>query len=126
MITDFIKGFGYLLQGFTLIRQPSLFRYIKVPLICNLILFTGMLITAYYGLSMFSRWVVDFLPHWLQWLRWLILVLSLLFSGIALIYISTILVNIVAGPFNSLLSERVVAYLNATDNPVSHSNFRAL
>jgi CysZ protein len=85
-----------------------------------------MFFFAAHGLKELSNWITSFLPHWLQWLYWLIWILSLLFSGIILIFVSTILVNIVAGPFNSILSEKVIAYLQIQDNPTQISVLRAL
>lgn len=118
MVADFFRGFSYFIAGLKLAREPKLFRYVWVPLLSNIVLFLLLLIFAGYGLNHFSQWVQQFLPHWLQWLHWLIWVLSLLFISIVLIFLSTIIVNIIAGPFNGILSEKVIAHLNLPD----HSN----
>jgi CysZ protein len=126
MITDFARGFYYFLLGTKLIREPTILPYIWVPLICNVILFAIMLFFAAYGLNHFVHWIVHFLPSWLTWLYWLIWLLSVLFSAIVLVYISMLIVNIVAGPFNSLLSEKVTEYLKMGDKPQSISLIKAL
>jgi CysZ protein len=126
MLVDFIKGFNYLLSGFKLIREPGLFRFVWIPLICNIVLFAAMLMFAGYGLHQFSAWIQHFLPHWLEWLKWVVWVLSFLFSAVLLIFISTFLVNLVAAPFNGILSERVLRHLNATDTIVPVSTFKSI
>jgi CysZ protein len=85
-----------------------------------------MLIFAGYGLSWFSHWVQQFLPNWLQWLHWVIWILSLLFSGVILLFVSTFLVNLIAGPFNSILAEKVLDYLNSADKIVQVSVMRSV
>lgn len=126
MLVDFVRGFHYLLLGFNGIRDPKLFRFVWIPFLCNLILFSIMLIIAGYGLHHFSEWVQGFFPRWLQWLQWLIWILSLLFSGIILIFLSTFLVNILAAPFNGLLAQMVLHQLNVADQIVPTSAFRSV
>lgn len=126
MLVDFVKGFYYLLSGFKLIRERSLIRFVWIPFLCNLILFATMLVLSGYWLHHFSEWVQGFLPHWLKWLEWLIWGLSFLFSAIILIFISTFLVNIVAAPFNGLLSEKVLQHLQAAENIVPVSTLSSI
>jgi CysZ protein len=106
-MNDFLKGLSYLLTGFRFLMAPSLKRFVIVPFLINLILFTILWIVAIHWFGVFSQWVEHFLPTWLQWLHWLIWILSILISGIFLIYLSTFIVNIAAGPFNSILSTKV-------------------
>jgi CysZ protein len=117
MLVNFVKGFSYCLKGFDLIKQPPLLRFIWMPALCNIVLFLAMIFFAAHELKLFTHWIVHFLPSWLHWLDWLILPLGLLFSGIILLYVSTQVVNIIAGPFNSILSQKVIAYLKVPDNP---------
>lgn len=118
-MNDFARGFFYLLQGFQLIREKPLVKFIWVPLLCNILLFLTMLFFAGQALNHFSHWVDSFLPDWLHWLRWLVLILSLLVSALVLVFISTFVVNLVAGPFNSILSEKVITFLQV---PVQAQN----
>lgn len=126
MLAEFIRGIYFFLMGFKLIRKPELFRFLWIPLLCNIVVFILLFILAAYGLNHFSHWVVHFLPQWLSWLHWLIWVLTLVVSAIALIYISLILINIIVGPFNALLSEKVVACLGMTQKPVQVSLLKSL
>lgn len=95
-------------------------------MLCNIVLFLLMLVFAGIGLRHFSEWVQGFLPHWLQWLQWLIWILSFIFSGIILIFISTLIVNILAAPFNGLLSEKVLQRLNKADGIVPVSTLKSM
>jgi CysZ protein len=98
----------YLAQGFPLLLQPGIRRYVVIPLLINFVLFTAFII---FGISQFSDWVnsyVPTLPDWLQWIEWLLWPLFLL-SFIAIgFFVSLLLANLIAAPFNSLLAEAIV------------------
>jgi len=110
MITDFARGFGYALRGFSLVRAPGVFRYALVPLLVNAILFAGAL---WFGASEFSTFIDWLLPQWLDWalvrvVLWLVFALG---AALVLFYAFTLVANLVAAPFNGLLAERVERHL---------------
>jgi CysZ protein len=117
MLTNFFKGVHYFLNGFVLVRQPELWRFVWVPMVCNIVLFAVLVLFVGYWLSDFSQWLTHNFPIWLQWLKWLVLLSGLIFSSIILIYVSTFLVNLIAGPFNSMLAEKVLEYLKFEKRP---------
>ncbi|MDT0594495.1 sulfate transporter CysZ [Glaciecola petra] len=109
-------GASYFFQGFELIRTKGIKRFVLVPLIINLLLFS----TAFYFLLDYIQfsinYVVDLIPDWLGWLKdgllyllWPIAIISVLLV-FALIFGT--LANWIAAPFNGLLSEKVERYLS--------------
>jgi len=99
-------GFGYVLRGFRLMPEPSLRRYVAIPLFLNLVIF-GFLIGA--SLELLGEWIrqlLALLPDWLQFVRWILWPLAtLLVLAIAAYWVSAC-ANIIAAPFNTLLAEK--------------------
>lgn len=104
-----------LLEGFKLLLTPGLKRYVAVPLIIGTLLFaslfTWMSLQIGSWQSGFEQWLNANLWQWLastlsyaSWLFWPVFIISayLLFA-----YTLVSLVNIIAAPFNALLSEKV-------------------
>ncbi len=87
--------------------QPGLRRFVLIPLIANIVLFSlvGWLL---YG------FIVDFyeaamltVPEWLQFLSWIITPLLWLIGGLMTGYVSTLIVLMLTSPFHALLAEKV-------------------
>lgn len=106
--TNSINGFQYLWRGFELLVHPRIRHYVIIPFLINILLFTITLILLIHWFGDFTHWLRTLLPHWLQWLNWLLWPLFILVSVIVVFYISIFIGNIIASPFNSLLSERIV------------------
>jgi CysZ protein len=106
------SGFGYFLFGVKLTTTPGIRMYVFFPLLTNL-LFIGS--ALYYLFSHAEQWVsqlMEYIPGFLSWLSYLIwplLVLSVLFISM---YFFSSLANIIAAPFNGLLSEKVEQLLD--------------
>ncbi|HSB95895.1 MAG TPA: sulfate transporter CysZ [Spongiibacteraceae bacterium] len=104
-------GFSYLLRGFSLMTQPSLRRYVAIPLALNFLIF-GFFIGA--GFELLGEWIAQILallPDWLQFIRWLLWPLAALLVIVAAAYVLSICANIVGAPFNALLAEKAEALL---------------
>lgn len=100
-----------LLLGFRLICRPGLRVFALAPFAINTIVLAA--VAAYAG-SRFHAWVAAWVPALPDWLHWLQYVAWVLFAvGVVLIasYVFTVLANLIAGPFNDILSERVEAHL---------------
>ncbi len=100
---NFIKGITYLIRGFRLLTKHGIKRFVIIPLIINIILFSTLMGGGFHIVS----YLVSFLPHWLHWLSWLLFPVVFATFSIVLIYTFTIAANIIGAPFNSLLSEKV-------------------
>jgi len=105
---SFIKGFLDCFSGFGLLLKPGVKRYVIIPLLINIGLFTlaGKLLS-----DQIDIWMERLLPAWLDWLEWLIYPLFYIALAIIVFYSFTIVANLIAAPFNSLLSARVEANL---------------
>ena len=107
MSGNLFTGAGYFLRGLMMTFQPGLRRFVLIPLVANIVLFslTGWLL---YGL------IVDFyeaamltVPEWLQFLSWIITPLLWLIGGLMTGYVSTLIVLMLTSPFHALLAEKV-------------------
>ncbi|TRX56438.1 sulfate transporter CysZ [Thalassomonas sp. M1454] len=105
------SGAGYFMKGFQLIRTPGIRRFVFVPLLVNLILFSG----AFYYLSGYiSELIADFenwLPESLTWLTYFAEPLLYFTAIICFSFFFSTIANWLAAPFNGLLSEKIELYL---------------
>ena len=101
-----ISGFFLPFQGLRQIIAPGLRRFVLVPLLVNLIIFSTL---AYVGVHYFEVVLDAWLPEssWLAYLRWLFWLLFALTYAVMLFFTFTLLANLIAAPFNSLLAARV-------------------
>ena len=110
-MNDLVKGFGYLREGLQLMRTPGLRRYVAMPLLISTVLFSTAIYAGYYWLGELMDWLLGYLPTWLDWLRYLLMPLFVLTAVLLVFYSFTILTNLIAAPFNSLLAEAVEKHL---------------
>ena len=109
------SGIGYFGQGFDLITTKGLKRFVFIPLMINLVLFS---VAFYFLLGEIQAgvdYLIGFIPDWLGWLKtsitfllWPLAVISILLS-FALMFGT--LANWIAAPFNGLLAEKVERHL---------------
>ncbi|MET0106288.1 MAG: sulfate transporter CysZ [Sedimenticola sp.] len=101
-----ITGFNYLVEGLKLLLKPGLKRYLVVPLIINILIFS---IIGWIGYTQFEALLNWMLPEsgWLTYLRWLLWPLFALAALLITFYTFTIVANLIAAPFNSVLAEKV-------------------
>jgi CysZ protein len=104
---NLFTGAGYFMRGVAMTFEPGLRRFVIVPLVANVILFSLMGWFAYefisdiYDASMLS------VPEWLQFLSWIITPVLWLLGGLMTGYLSTFLVLMLTSPFHALLAEKV-------------------
>ena len=119
MISNPFTGAAYLAKGLSLINKPGVRRFVIVPLLINVLIFTGLIWLFADQFGQFVDWLTPSLPDWLMWLTWLlwlvfgILAFALLFFGF------TLIANLVGAPFNSYLAAAVEQYL--TGQPIADS-----
>ena len=104
------SGLAYIGRGLELIRTKGLRRYVVVPILTNLILFSLAFTWLYgevdYWLNRFMSWLPDFF-QWLEFILWPLAVITIiaLFS-----FIFSTIMHLIAAPFNGLLAEKVERY----------------
>jgi CysZ protein len=123
-IKELQSGFWYLLRGFTfLVARPRLWTWVIIPTAINIVLMIFMIIAFFHWFGDLYGWLAGQLgihqlaqatAWWQHALNGLLWVANLLFqififlvSLLILLVVSYGLSLIIAGPFNSLLSERV-------------------
>lgn len=107
MVTHPISGAGYLLQGIRLIARPGLRRFVLIPLLINILVFSAAI---YAGIAQFEGLMAlleSQLPSWLGWLEWLIWPIFILILLVLVFYSFSLVANLIASPFNGLLAEKV-------------------
>lgn len=90
-----------------LLRQPGLLRFVLIPLSINVMVFAG---AVWGGLHLFSSIVARYLPQGEAWywilLTYLLWVVAVLLTLVLVFFCFTAVGNLIAAPFNDLLSER--------------------
>jgi CysZ protein len=106
-----MNGIDCFFEGFRLIRQAGLRRYVWIPLGINFVVLGAIM---YFGAGQYDALmagITGWLPDWLSVLAGVITFLAALMIFAVGIYLFTIIANIVASPFNAILSEKVEEYL---------------
>ena len=111
-------GTKYAWRGFKIIREPKIRMFVMVPLLINVALFSLGIVCVASGLNYVMQ---TFLPSWLDWLRFILWPIFALASLVIVFYGFTILANLVASPFNGMLSAAVERHLTGQmdDQPFS-------
>ena len=108
---DLIKGVHYLRQGLKLMRQPGLRRYVAIPLLISMLVFSAGIVVGIQLLEVLLGWLLGWLPGWLGWVRYLLWPLFVLTALLLVFYSFALVTNLVAAPFNGLLAEAVERHL---------------
>lgn len=107
MVGGFIQGFSSLFQGFPLIFQKGIRGFVLIPLLINIVIFSGAVWLAYTQYQQLMGWLLGWLPTWLSWIEWLLLPFFALLIMLVIYYTFSIIANFIAAPFNALLAEKV-------------------
>ena len=107
MISDTMTGSLMLARGFKLIRKPEVRLYVVMPLLINIALFGGLIWFGYSQFDPLVEWMMDWVPGFLDFLRWIIWIVITSMTAIIVFFTFTPIANLVAAPFNALMSEKV-------------------
>jgi CysZ protein len=111
-MNDAIKGIGYISEGLRLIRRPGVRRYVAMPLLISVVIFSTAIVAGVHWLEILLGWLLGWLPGWLDWLRYLLWPLFALTGVLLVFYTFSLLTNLIAAPFNGLLAEAVERHLD--------------
>jgi len=92
-----------LLQGVSMLMRRELRKFILIPMLINLLLYSTMLYLGYHYVGVL---VAQFIPDWLQWLSWLIYPVFFVSFFVAGFFTFTLLANLIASPFYGGLSAK--------------------
>lgn len=123
MISNPLTGATYFFKGLTLINTSGIRRYVLVPLLINILLFSAGLWFAISQFEIFITWALSSLPDWLSWLEWIMWPLfALTFYGLVFFCFS-IIANIIAAPFNGPLAAAVERNICGNDKISTNKTF---
>jgi CysZ protein len=105
------SGASYFFKGFELIQCKGIRRFVFIPLLINLILFSTAFYFIYLELEHYMTALMAWLPSWLTWLNVVLWPLAVLTVLIIFSFIFSTAANWLAAPFNGLLSEKVECLL---------------
>ncbi len=112
-----LSGFGYFLSGFALITHKKIRPYVFIPLGINIILFAALIYYGYTQMNLLALTFTQRLPDWLSWLHWLLLPIFILSVAMLVFFTFALFANIIAAPFNPLLSAAVEEHLSGKKPP---------
>lgn len=118
-----ITGVNHLIQGLKMLMLPELRRHILTPLGINIVLFIAI---GWLGYAQFETLLNTLLPEssWLSFLRWILWPLFALSLLLITFYTFTALANLIAAPFNSLLSAKAEELITGHRPPEDRRQLR--
>nr|WP_320050564.1 sulfate transporter CysZ [uncultured Desulfuromonas sp.] len=128
-VRRFSTGFFSLWHAFRFLgANPSLFKYVAIPFAINLLVFSA---TLYWGVDLFNGMIGHYVGTQEAW-YWQILavfvkVIAGLLTAVIVFFTFTVVGNLIAAPFNDVLSEKTELILtgNRLDEPFSLKLFMA-
>ena len=111
MISDVTIGIQALARGTGLLNKPGVRIYVIIPLAINLLLFGALIWYGYSSFVPFVEWMMSFVPGFLDFLEWFIWIFFGTLAALTVFFSFTPIANIVAAPFNALMSEKIEIYL---------------
>lgn len=137
---EFINGFQYAVDGFKLIKHPSVRKYVLIPMSINIAIFS---LGLWYAITQFSGFMESMpgmfpesldMPGWLEWINsiylwflgffgWVEYLLWALFAVLFLVlvfYTFTIVANLISAPFNGFFSAAIERVLLGETADLGH------
>jgi CysZ protein len=102
-----MKGGHYVLRGAGLLSEKRLRTFVLIPLTINILLFSFALYLLFNQLPGWIDSWLSFLPSFLSFLEFFLYPLFAVTAVLVVYYSFSLVANIIAAPFNGILSERV-------------------
>ncbi len=104
-----ILAVGFLFKGLKLLTSPELRKFIIIPMLINVVLYSVALTLGYFYIS---DLIDQFIPGWLQWLSWVLWPLFFISFFIGGFFTFTVAANLLAAPFYGKLSAKTLAMVS--------------
>ena len=117
MFSDIATGTRALARAFSLLNLPGVRVYVIIPLLINLLLFGALIWYGYSQFTPFVEWLMSFVPDFLDFIESFIWLFFGVLAAMTVFFAFTPVANIIAAPFNALMSEKIESEL--TGRPVS-------
>lgn len=110
-VASFTRGFSYPLRAVKFLsKKPGMLKYLAIPFTINLLIFT---LSVYFGLDLFEGLLETYAPSTEVWygaiLYYLAWTVAMLLTAVVVFFSFTVIGNLIASPFNELLSEHAEA-----------------
>jgi CysZ protein len=108
---DLLTGFFLPFQGLKMLWQPGIRRYALLPLLLNIIVFAAL---AWLAGGYFEVFMDEYLPEntWWDFIRPLLWLVFAAAYMVTVFYTFTLVANLIAAPFNSLLAVKIEQQLS--------------
>jgi CysZ protein len=107
-----VLAISSLLKGLKLLGTAELRRFLIIPVLINIVLYSAALTLGYFYVE---DLINQFIPDWLQWLSWILWPLFFISFFIAGFFTFTLLANLIAAPFYGKLSAKTLAVITGRD-----------
>jgi CysZ protein len=107
MIADIARGAQAMARALSLLNKPGVRIYVIVPLMINMLLFGALVWYGYSQFNLLVEWLMSFVPSFLEFIEWLIWIFFGVLAAITVFFSFTPIANIIAAPFNALMSEKI-------------------
>ncbi len=104
-----VLAVGFLFKGLKLLARPELRKFIIIPMLINVVLYSVALSLGYFYIS---DLIDQFIPGWLQWLSWVLWPLFFISFFIGGFFTFTVVANLLAAPFYGKLSAKTLAMVS--------------
>lgn len=104
-----------LLQGFKLLGKAELRKFLLIPVLINLVLYSIAFSLGYFYIS---DLITSLIPSWLSWLEWIIWPLFFISFSIICFFSFTLIANLIAAPFYSKLAAKTVDLISGQTNAI--------
>lgn len=104
-----VLAIGFLFKGLKLLTSPELRKFIIIPMLINVVLYSAALTLGYFYIS---DLIDQFIPGWLHWLSWILWPLFFISFFIVGFFTFTVLANMLAAPFYGKLSAKTLVMVS--------------
>jgi len=111
MIRDSFQGIRYFLRGFSLIGKPGIRRFVIIPFLLNVLVFSLLIYYSYDQFGYFLDWLIPSEDSWLNWLRWILIPIFFSVVAVAMFFLFTIVASVLSAPFCAPLASAVEFHL---------------
>lgn len=120
MVTRFFKGFKFVFEGISYLRKnDGLKKWAAFPFLLIIVLFFAGIVSAFFWGPPLTSWLTErFFNVDSELGAFFIMVLTMLFILVLAVlygYLMYLLVSLISAPFHSVLSEKVLVRLGATN-----------
>ena len=107
MDLGFLGGMRCVLDARRYLFKAGIRQFVVIPLLINILIFSTAI---WFGVLFFQTMLetlVAWTPSWLDWIQWLLWPFLIVMILIIVYFSFTVVANLIAAPFNALLSQRV-------------------